>query len=226
VLIHTGLERENLMTAEAALKKTTTIQTPLTMALNAKRPQATPLEAFKLARKCWLSGQRVSIGELAKELGVSRGTLYRWVGNKDLLMDEIIWSVAKPTFEKAVREAPGTGIENVVAVHRHFMEMILSFEPLQKFVEYDPQYAMRILTRDAVGAHDRLIKEAANHLSRQAADGHMKLPTSAEKLAEIIIRTNEALIYNDIISGRSPAIEQACTITRILLSAGKIPGQD
>lgn len=206
------------------MKKSTTIKTPLTMALNAQRPQATPLEAFKLARRNWLEGKRVSIGELAKELGVSRGTLYRWVGNKDLLMDEIIWSVAKPTFEKAIEDTPGSGVDHVVGVHRRFMEMVLGFEPLQQFVDHDPPYALRILTRDAIGAHDRLIKAAANHLSKEAAAGHMQLPTSAEKLAEIIIRTNEALIYNDIISGRSPGIEQACTVSRILLSAGNIPG--
>jgi len=101
--------------------------------------------------------------------------------------------------------------------------MVLSFEPMQKFVEHDPPYAMRILTRDAVGAHDRLIKAAAAHIKEQADLSGMHLPASPEKLAEIMVRTNEALIYNDIISGRSPAIEQACTVSRILLSASKIP---
>lgn len=205
-------------------KDRTVKETPLAMALaNAAKPQVTPLDAFKLARKHWLEGRRISICELAKELGVSRGKLYRWVGNKEMLLDEIIWSVAKPTFEKAIAETPGVGVDHIVNVHRRFMVEILSFPPLQTFVSLDPPYALRILSKEAKSAHERLITMTADHLKAQEAKGHVQLPASAETLAEMIIRTNESLIYHDIISGRSPAVEQACTMTRLLLSAANIP---
>jgi len=199
-------------------------ETPLAMALaNAAKPQVTPLDAFKLARKHWLEGRRISICDLAKELGVSRGKLYRWVGNKEMLLDEIIWSVAKPTFERAIEETPGVGVDHVVEVHRNFMVSILSFPPLQKFVSLDPPYALRILSKEAKSAHERLIKMTAAHLQTQEKRGFMQLPASPETLAEMMIRTNESLIYHDIISGRSPAVDQACTMSRLLLSAAEIP---
>ncbi len=198
--------------------------TPLAKAMaEAKQPQATALDVFRLARGRWLEGKRISLCELAKELGVSRGKLYRWVGNKDLLLDEIIWSLARPEFERIANETPGTGIEHVVEVHRRFMTDILSFKPLQQFVGHDPTYALRILTRDAIGSHDRLIKVAADHIQDQADRGHLHLSVPADKLAEVLIRTNESIIFSDIISGRSPAIEQACAVTRALLATGKIP---
>ena len=198
--------------------------TPLAKAMaEATQPQATPLDVFKLARGRWLQGKRLSLCELAKELGVSRGKLYRWVGNKDLLLDEILWSLVKPEFERIANETPGTGIDHVVEVHRRFMTAVLSFKPLQQFVDHDPTYALRILTRDAIGSHDRLIKVAAAHIQDQADRGHLHLSGSADKLAEVLIRTNESIIFSDIISGRSPAIEQACTVTRALLTTGKIP---
>ena len=60
---------------------------PLVKALaNPERAQATPLDVFKLARKFWLEGRRISIGDLAKGVGVSRVTLYRWVESKDRLV--------------------------------------------------------------------------------------------------------------------------------------------
>lgn len=198
--------------------------TPLARALAAAdKPQATALDAFKMARRWFLEGKRISLCDLAKDLDVSRGKLYRWVGNKDLLLDEIIWSLAKPTFTKIVRETPGTGIEHVVAVHRCFMSTILSFTPLQKFISYDPPYAVRILTRSVAGLDDRFVKMAANHIADQARQGHMSLPAEPKILAAMFVRSNEALIYNDVISGRSPSIEQACAITRVLLSANSIP---
>jgi len=209
------------------LKDTGTKHTPLARALvETHRKEATPIDAFKLARKRFLAGERISLCALSEELGVSRGKLYRWVGNKELLLDEIIWSLAKPTFTQIVKETPGTGIEHVVEVHRRFMVATLSFPPLQKFIEFDPPYAVRIITRDVAGAEDRFVNLAADHMAEQAARGHMHLPAPVEVLAAMVIRSNEALIYNDVISGRSPAIEQACTIMRVLLSAGSIPKYD
>ncbi|MBI5063918.1 MAG: transcriptional regulator [Desulfatitalea sp.] len=179
---------------------------------------ATPLDVFKLARRQWLAGQRICVGELAKELGIGRAKVYRWVGSKELLLDEIIWSMAKPTFEKSIQATSGAGIYQIVGVHRHFMTTILSFPPLQQFIHHDPPYALRILSKDAVSAHERLIAVTAKHMAEQAAAGHIQLPRPAEQLAEMIIRTNESVIYYDIISGQSPAIERACHITRLLLS--------
>lgn len=199
-------------------------ETPLARALAAAgKPQATALDAFKMARKWFLEGKRISLCDLAKELDVSRGKLYRWVGNKDLLLDEIIWSLSKPTFTNIVTQTPGTGVEHVVEVHRRFMTAILSFPPLQTFVSYDAPYAVRILTRSVAGLDDRFVKMAAEHLADQARQGHMSLPAEPTILAAMFVRSNEALIYNDVISGRSPAIEQACAITRVLLSANSIP---
>lgn len=204
--------------------KDTTPMTPLAKAMvGATQPQATPLDVFRLARGRWLKGKRISLCELAKELGVSRGKLYRWVGNKDLLLDEIIWSLTGPEFERITKETPGAGVDHIVEVHRRFMTAILSFKPLQQFVEQDPTYALRILTRDAIGSRDRLIKIAADHIQREVDRGHLNLSAPTDKIAEVLIRTNESIIFSDIVSGRSPAIEQACAVSRALLTTGRLP---
>jgi hypothetical protein len=103
------------------------------------------------------------------------------------------------------------------------MVAILSFPPLQSFVNLDPPYALRILSKEAKSAHERLIQMMADHLKAQVNGGHMQLPASPEIVAEMLIRTNESLLYHDIISGRSPAVEQACIMSRLLLTASEIP---
>ena len=67
------------------------------------RPDA--LIAFRTARRAFLQGRRIEMQELAVEVGVSRATLFRWVGGKDQLVSEIIWSIALPTFRQAVQDA-------------------------------------------------------------------------------------------------------------------------
>ncbi|MBI5895717.1 MAG: TetR family transcriptional regulator [Desulfobacterales bacterium] len=204
------------------MKKPSDNKTPLAMAIaNHSRPPATPIEVFKLARKTWLQGKRVSIGDLAKEVGVSRGTLYRWVGSKELLLDEIFWSLIKPAFENAVAETPGHGVEHVVAVHRRFMIDMLSFLPLQKFIADDPNYSLRVLTDLSSGVSERMVKLTAEHLRSQELNGYLRLHSTPEKLAEIFILANTAIIYSDAISGRSPAIEKACSLIQMLLSSSQ-----
>ncbi len=71
--------------------------TPLSLALSQRKSdeRATPMTAFRMARRWWLEGRRLNLSLLAEELGVGRATLMRWVGNKDLLMGEILWSEYK-----------------------------------------------------------------------------------------------------------------------------------
>lgn len=193
---------------------------------NMDRPQPTPLGVFKLARKFWLEGRRVSIGDLAKEVGVSRVTLYRWVGSREGLIEEIFWSFAKPTFENAVQETPGNGVTHIVGVHRHFMSALAEFEPLQRYVCENPTVAIRIQTsKDPKSCHNRVINAAADHIEDQAAKGFIKLPAPAKKLAEMMVHANGALLYSAIIGGRTAAaIDQACAINHMLL-LGKLPDE-
>lgn len=202
------------------MKETSTNSTPLVAALaNSDRPQATPLEVFKIAKRKWCEGKRVSIGDLASEVGVSRGTLYRWVGSKDLLMDEVFWSITEPAFEQAVKDTPGHGIEHVVGVHRQFMKSILSFPSTQRFIKDEPSYALRLMTNPSSGVSKRVIRAAANHLREQEKQGYLSLHSSPEKLAEIFVLANQGILYSDVISGRSPAIEKACELIRLLLTS-------
>lgn len=202
------------------LNETSNLETPLERALaNVDRPQATPLEVFKLARKLWAQSNRISIGELASKVGVSRVTLYRWVGSREQLIEEILWSFAKPTFENAAKSAPGKGVEHIVETHRRFMTGLASFAPMRRFLIDNPTEAIRIQTKDPMGAHGRLIVAAEAQLVEQEALGYLRLPASAAQLAELIVFSNGSLLYSAIIGQRDPttAIEQSCIIDRLML---------
>lgn len=194
--------------------------TPLMRALSAAElPQPTPMMVFKLARKQWAACRRISIGELAATVGVSRVTLYRWVGSREQLIEEILWSFAKPTFASAANTAPGKGVEHIVETHRRFMTDLAAFEPMRWFLLDNPTEAIRIQTNDPSSAHSRLIVSAQAQLVEQERLGHLKLAAPAARIAELIVFTNGALLYSAIIGARdaATAIEQACIIDRLLL---------
>lgn len=206
------------------MKKTGQPDTPLEMALSStESPPATPIDAFKVARNFWLEGKRITIGGLAKEVGVSRVTIYRWVGSVDRLIEEILWSFAKPTFERAIKETPGSGIEHVLGVHRRFMTDFTSFAPMQHYLLENPIAAIRTQNRNPKSSNGRFIKAIEAHLLEQERQGYIRLPKPAIELAELITYTNGSLLYCSII-GNWPkiAIEHACALTRMIL-LGQIP---
>jgi AcrR family transcriptional regulator len=205
------------------VKKKSPRKTPLAAAVdNAERTRTSPLDVLKLARRHWLKGEKISIDGLAKESGLSRVTIYRWVGSKDYLMGEVVWSAFEPAMNKVMSETPGTGLEHILEVHRRLMAIILSFPPMQRFILDDPAYAMRIVSTDASSVIERMIQATTDHLKQQADKGHFKLPAPAREVAELIIRINSSIMYSDIISGRSPAIEQASKLDRMVLLGGAI----
>ena len=66
------------------------------------RPVA--LDAFRLARRTFQAGDRVDMQTLARTLHVDRVTVYRWVGSREQLLTEILWSLIEPTIVN-LREA-------------------------------------------------------------------------------------------------------------------------
>ena len=134
-------------------------------------------------------------------------------------MDEVFWSISEPAFDQAVKETPGHGIEHIVGVHRKFMTAILSFPSTQRFIQDEPSYALRLMTNPSSGVSKRVIRATADHLRDQETHGCLRFHSPPEKLAEIFILANQGIIYSDVISGRSPAIEKACELIRLLLTA-------
>ena len=62
---------------------------------------------------------------------IGRATLFRWVGNRDLLIGEILWSLYEPLYKEARAITPGHGVDYVVGVFRHINMTILHFSPLR-----------------------------------------------------------------------------------------------
>ncbi|GAA0847141.1 QsdR family transcriptional regulator [Marinobacter sp.] len=182
--------------------------------------KATPADAFKRARRMWLKGERIHLASLSDELNIGRATLFRWVGNKDLLIGEVLWSLYEPLRLEALATTPGEGVDYIVGVYRKINSTILHFEPLRRFINQDPEYALRILTSSQSTLHARTVEANTRTLKDQVAQGKINPPMSVDSLSYFMVRLAESCLYSDIIGGREPRdeeLEDACTAVRILL---------
>jgi AcrR family transcriptional regulator len=182
-------------------------------------PRPTPLDALQLARRRWLAGERLDMGALARALGISRATLYSWVGSRERLIGEVIWSFAEEGLRQATEAARGEGADYVVEVVDRFARLNASFEPLRRFIEQDPELALRILTSKKGPVQERMIAAARSLLEEQVAAGKLTLPLDMDTLAYLMIRVNESFIYSDVITGSEPDVDKAVEVVRLLLRA-------
>lgn len=182
--------------------------------------RVTPEDAFRRARRLWLKGEKIHLASLADDLNIGRATLFRWIGNKDLLLGEVLWSLYEPLRADALRETPGQGVDFIVGVYRYINATILHFEPLRRFIHQDPEYALKILTSSQSILHSRTVAANTEILEQQLAAGHIHPPMNIASLSYFMVRLAESCLYSDIIGGREPRdeeLEDACTAVRILL---------
>nr|WP_282451107.1 QsdR family transcriptional regulator [Marinobacter bryozoorum] len=182
---------------------------------------ATPAEAFSRARRIWLKGDRLHLADLAEELGIGRATLFRWVGNKDLLLGDILWSLYEPIRASVVASTPGNGVDFVVEVYRRITIELVSARPLRDFIKQDPEHALRVLTSSASTMHSRVVEANTLMIQDQVDKGCLeKPPMRVESLSYFMVRLAESCLYSDVIIGREPNIqevEEACLAVKILL---------
>ena len=182
--------------------------------------RATPADAFRRARRMWLKGERIHLASLSAELNIGRATLFRWVGNKDLLLGEVLWSLYEPLRLEALNATPGNGVDFVVGVYRHINSTLLHSEPLRRFIREDPEYALKILTSSQSTLHSRTVEANTRTLRDQIAGGHSNPPLNGNSLSYFMVRLAESCLYSDIINGREPReeeLEDACTAVRVML---------
>jgi AcrR family transcriptional regulator len=179
----------------------------------------TALDAFLRARKRFLACERVDMSALAAELGVSRVTLYRWVGSRDRLLVEVIWSLARRTLDTIEAEADDAGPERVVRVVTRFLEDVIANPGMRRWLAEEGESAMRLLTRHDTGFQPRLIDAMHDLLTEQAEAGKLALPVDLREVAYVIVRLIESYTYLDLITGEEPDARRAEPILRLLLRA-------
>jgi len=180
-------------------------------------PRPTALDALRLARRKFLAAERVDMSALADELGVNRTTLYRWVGSRDQLLVETIWSLSERTLNDIEDEVGIKGAERIVQVITRFLEAVISNAGMQRWLAEEGEYAMRLLTRHDTDFQPRLIAAIQELLGKEADAGRLDLPVDLHEVAYVIVRLIESYTYLDLITGERAEARRAEPILRMLL---------
>jgi AcrR family transcriptional regulator len=180
-----------------------------------RRP--TPLDAFKLARRRFQAAQRVDMSALADELQINRVTLYRWVGSREQLLVEVLWSLTTRNLELVRSEVHDTGAERVVQVVTRWLENVIDNRGMQRLLSEEGELALRLLTLRDSGFQPRLIAAFEELLREEADAGRLDVPADLHDVAYVIVRLVESFTHVELILGERPDARRAEPILRMLL---------
>jgi AcrR family transcriptional regulator len=182
------------------------------------RTRPTPAAAFRAARRTYLEGRRVDMRALANELGISRPTLYRWTGQREQLLSDILWSLSDEIFERAKAEHPRhEGAKRLLAIYRQHVGALVDGEPLRAFLRQETHFALRVLTSPAGGVQPRTVQRLAELYREEQAAGAFAPKVDPDVLAYAVVRVTEGFIYNDALATVEPAVDRAAQIVALLL---------
>lgn len=183
------------------------------LAGGARRP--TPVDAFRTARETFVEPQRLDMQVLAARLGISRATLYRWVGSRDDLLVDILWSLTERTISRRLAEAPPEMPDRLATVLGQFVRDSVTHPGMVRLLDEEGDYAMRLLTLAEHGFHPRLVALLQDLVERELAAGRCTAPASAGELAYAGARIIESFVHRRVLAGQDPDPNAA---TRVLAS--------
>jgi AcrR family transcriptional regulator len=175
-----------------------------------------PPEVLRLARRRFLSGERLEMSALAAELGINRVTLYRWVGSRERLLVEVLWSLADEAMNYVRSQVPATPARAVEVVVG-FLERVLANPGMQHLLSVDPELMMRLLTHQASGFQPRLLCAVEDLLREETAAGRLDVPMDPHELAYVVVRVIESYTYLDVLLGEQPEARRAEAALTLLL---------
>ena len=181
-------------------------------------PAMVPAPIFAAAVDMFVAGQRLDMRSLARRIGVARATLYRRVGNREQLLDQVLWWRARRLLADQVQaSADLTGTGRLTAVIGGVLRAIGADRPVRMFLESDPETALRLLTGPRSTVHQGMADALENLIDLERGRGAFDARLDTPTLAFAILRVSEGFLYSDVIADRASDIGRAVTVIEALI---------
>ena len=184
-----------------------------------ERPEPNAEEALiRAAARTFLSTGTLEMRALARRLGIGRATLYRWRGNRDeLLSDVLLWLGLRNLRRSEADVATAPGPHRLLDVHAIHISRMSNSPALRTFVRAEPEVASRLLL-DANGkVHVGMTRALGDLIRRQEVESGWRAPLGADRLANIMSRVDETFMYADLIARDEPSSDAPQLVFEMVL---------
>ncbi len=194
------------------------------------RPYARPViaprdEVVRRAARTLLGGERLDTTVLAAQLGISRVTLFRRVGNRDAILGEAMWWLGERTLQRAVRAhdarpraAEPPGRLRSLSIAEDYRHVLGTAPALRRFIDDEPTTALRVLTDPRGRVQPRLVEACTQLFDRDVEERGLTPEVPLPLLALAVVRLGESFLYSDVMVSRAPDLKAATTVIDALVT--------
>jgi AcrR family transcriptional regulator len=180
---------------------------------------------IRAAARVFLTDGTLEMRALAQRLGIGRATLYRWTGNRDeLLSDVLLWLGLRNLRRSEADVTTSPGPRRLLDVHAVHISRMTNSPGLRTFVRTEPEVASRLLL-DAKGkVHVGMTRALAELIRQQEVETGWSAPLGALQLAHIMSRVDETFMYADLIANDEPNTDPPLLVFEMVLGLHHVTG--
>ena len=182
------------------------------------RTRTTRDDAVAAARARFLAGERVDVSALAVELGLARMTLYRWFGDREALLGEVLCELFDETVARRSRRVRGRGADRLVALVDAVNRDISRSAPLAELLRREPECALRVLTSASSPVQQRAVDTWQRLLEQASAAGEARFLLDPSTLAQVLVRVGQSFLWPELLMGAAADPRRASDVYRALLA--------
>ena len=187
------------------------------MGTDAPVARVTPADAFNAARGGIQRGEKLDMVALADQLGISRATLYRWTGDRDRLLADVVATELDDLIRAAAGRATGSGARRLETAIAWFLNTLAGLPALRAFLMNEGESGLQMITSPAGPIRPRVVATVAALIDEEVESGRYRPPAPPELLADGIITLAERYLHNGGDPALNPDPATASTIAGLLL---------
>ncbi|WP_280307933.1 QsdR family transcriptional regulator [Nocardia abscessus] len=178
---------------------------------------ATREQVIELARRAFLSGERVDIQAIAGQLGLSRASVYRWFGSRDGVLGAVLAGEFEALLTRADARRRSTGGRRILDVLYRVNRWMTDNEPFRRYFENEPLSGLRILTASDGPVQPLVVGTVRELIIRATEEDGYAPPLEPALLAYALVRLGEAFLYNDNVAGIRGDVDRLHEVQAALL---------
>lgn len=173
-------------------------------------------DAVRVARRHYLAGERIDMQSLASELGIGRTTLYRWVGDRDSLISEMLSGMVVEVIRDAIERSEGEGLDRTIDGFRRFMVTTAGFAPLRNLIQNEPELGLRVMLAPGSAVSAAITREFSAEFARTRPGWVEK---KVAELADVLTQIGMAYEWGNIAVRSEPEIDRAIRAMEMVIRA-------
>lgn len=178
------------------------------------------------AARLLFHGTRLDLSQMSAELGISRATFFRRVGNREDLMGAALLVLSDRTWRTATerwRERHGDAVRDAggrlrcLWIMEDYRREVAGNEGLRKLIDTEPVVALRVLTDPRGRVQPPLVDAHADLFRADVEAAELKPLVDLADLSFAVVRLGESFLYSDALAARAVNLPVATTLLDALV---------